>query len=101
VVFAEPNASFSGTLRRRTPALVEADRLLALSPHVPRANDVKTDDYRSYSAAPLLEEALKNAMDDNGSCLFSNCTSKTFTVPVGSWPQGQYQHTVAVVPHVL
>jgi len=90
VIFGEPEASFSGKTGRRTPALIEADMLLAQTSHTPRANKVKTQDYSSYSIASTLKGFIRDSTN-NQAHIFTEIKTKIFTIPIGTWPQDPLQ----------
>lgn len=91
VTFVEPGESFSGTAKPR-PALVEMERVMCLSPHIPASLEdshaEKAAVAKSWSIAPLIADMLKDASDDDGNALFTSVDSKSFNLAIGAWPKG-------------
>ncbi|TFK68103.1 S-adenosyl-L-methionine-dependent methyltransferase [Pluteus cervinus] len=91
VTFIEPFEVYSEALGARPPALIEVDRLLALSPHTPRAKEEEGGQKKSWSVAKILVRFLEEAKDQKNNKLFDWIESKWFHLPVGSWPEDPTQ----------
>ncbi|KAH7907411.1 S-adenosyl-L-methionine-dependent methyltransferase [Hygrophoropsis aurantiaca] len=96
VAFLEPAESFSGKTNTRTPALVEAERLMVLSPHMPRARAEGTDgtSAKSWSIAKDIAPMLRDAVDSEGENLFCAVQSTEIFMPIGAWPKDALQKQI-------
>jgi hypothetical protein len=89
VAFLEPRPSLSGTRHARTAALIEVDHLLVRSPHTPSVDAANSLDDKIWSLAPKIASMLQEAVDNRGNALFCDVSSSEFSVPIGSWPDGE------------
>jgi len=99
ITFVEPHESFSPVLRARSPALIEVDRLLALSGHTPNAVEEEeanemSNVKKSWSLAYLIEGMLKDATNTEGAKLFKSVDKVQFNIPIGPWPQDPRQKEI-------
>ncbi|KAH7921937.1 hypothetical protein BV22DRAFT_692390 [Leucogyrophana mollusca] len=99
VAFLEPDESFSGKTGTRTPALVEVDRVMMMSPHTPPAKAGERDATKpkSWSIAKDIEGMIRGAVDAAGCKLFDDVRATAFHMPVGTWPKDAVQKQIGKI----
>lgn len=78
-------------MQKRSPALVEVDRLLNMLPHMPRSKTLNdnTQQPKSWSIADEIDHLICASKSTSGSLLFDRGDAKSFFLPIGTWPTGK------------
>jgi len=88
LAFFEPDESISRKMQKRSPALIEVDRLLNMLPHMPRSKtiDDNTQQHKSWSVADEIDHMICASKSTSGPPLFERGDAKSFFLPIGTWP---------------
>ncbi|KAH7929021.1 hypothetical protein BV22DRAFT_1030054 [Leucogyrophana mollusca] len=95
VLFLEPGEIFSGATQARTPAFIEEDRLLMLSPHIP--SDPAGATNKSWSISNELADILRDAVGLSGERLFHDVEERKFAFPLGGWPEDPHEAQIGAM----